>query len=615
MPVKSNAVSFMPEDPPSAEKLRDLLHRLHGFQPRPDQVEAIKTLAIDQRDLILIARTGWGKSMIFQSVPALRTGGIALLIMPLNLLEEDQAASIKKISGCVPCILNSKSNNAHVRQRIMNGEFTHILLGPEIALSDKFAELLRHREFHQRLVLVAIDELHVVQQWGGDWRKHYSRIGVLRHRIDKRVPWFGTSATLDPTMLQDVIQLAGFQDEVEVMKTTIDRPDISLSIRRIEHSIASFHDLSFLLDEAVTAPGQVSMSQIPKTIVYMDSIAQIEAAEFQMIEWLVRLGSQRALASAAIQAYHSQLADFDKRRISEDFCRPDRGQGGPAIHRIILATDAMGMGIDNPDIRRVIQWKQPSSMCTLFQRAGRAARGSGYMGDFLWLVDSWCFEPMENQADASRRAKLERVRRAQLDPGLRELINTRGCIRKCALNFFGESMTDCQRPGPLACCTGCSQVDILPRPRKQEQQLRKSKVPNWARLRARTDLIQWRKTRAAQLFHASFFQDEDAHEALMPTHLLDNLARDGYHIHTINDLRDRIGGSGFGWRDLEGRSSRPSGQLGLPRGSTSEPLQLLVQLKQETRDKPFNSSMQTGHSVRIEVSHRLRQVKKGKKGR
>ena len=90
MPVKSNAESFIPEDPPSAEKLRDLLHRLHGFQPRPDQVEAIKTLAIDQRDLILIARTGWGKSMIFQSVPALRTGGIALLIMPLNLLEEDQ---------------------------------------------------------------------------------------------------------------------------------------------------------------------------------------------------------------------------------------------------------------------------------------------------------------------------------------------------------------------------------------------------------------------------------------------------------------------------------------------------------------------------------------------
>ena len=134
------------------------------------------------------------------------------------------------------------------------------------------------------------------------------------------------------------------------------------------------------------------------------------------------------------------------------------------------------------------------------------------------------------------------MRRAQLDPGLRGLINTRGCIRKCALNFFGESKTDGQRPGLLPCCSGCSQVDIIPRPRKQEQQLRKSKIPSWARLRTRTDLIQWRKTRADQLFHTSFFQDEDAYEALMPTQVLDNLARDGYHIHTIDDLRDRIGG-------------------------------------------------------------------------
>jgi superfamily II DNA helicase RecQ len=70
-------------------------------------------------------------------------------------------------------------------------------MGPETALSDKFAELLECEEFQQRLVLVAIDEVHLVQQWGEKWREHYSRIEVLRHRIDKRVPWFATSATLD----------------------------------------------------------------------------------------------------------------------------------------------------------------------------------------------------------------------------------------------------------------------------------------------------------------------------------------------------------------------------------------------------------------------------------
>lgn len=99
MTAKSNAACFMPEDPPPAEKLRDLLHRLHGFRPRSDQLEAIKTLTIDRRDLILIARTGWGKSMIFQSVPALRRGGIALLIMPLNLLEEDQVGKTASVQN------------------------------------------------------------------------------------------------------------------------------------------------------------------------------------------------------------------------------------------------------------------------------------------------------------------------------------------------------------------------------------------------------------------------------------------------------------------------------------------------------------------------------------
>ena len=338
-------------------------------------------------------------------------------------------------------------------------------------------------------------------------------------------------------MLQDVIQLAGFQEDVEVIKTTVNRPDISLSIRRIKHSIASFHDLSFLVNEAASSPRAASTIRIPKTIVYIDSISQIEAAEHRIIEWLIKLGCHRSSASVAIQAYHSQWAEFDKRSISNDFRRSDRGAGVPASHRIILATDAMGMGVDNPDIRRVIQWRQPSSMCALFQRAGRAARGSEQTGEFLWLVDSWCFGPAGGQAIASGRAKLDMERRAQLNPGLWKLINTRGCIRRCALDFFGESMATYQPPEPLPCCSGCSEVDILPKPCMQVQQPRKSKVPNWARLRTRAGLIHWRKTKAEQLFPNSFFQAEDVQELLIPAHLLETLSKNGYHIHTLDHLR------------------------------------------------------------------------------
>ncbi|OXV05210.1 hypothetical protein Egran_07022, partial [Elaphomyces granulatus] len=273
---------------PVTEELHDLLCQLHGFHPRPEQVEAIKTLAIDQKDLILIARTGWGKSMIFQSIPALRKGGIALMLMPLNLLEEDQ--------GCAYMYL---AFTWDLSLTIL------VLMGPETALSDRFAELLECEEFQQRLVLVAIDEVHLVQQWGEKWREHYSRIEVLRHRIDKRVPWFATSATLDTATLKAVRESAGFQKNVKVIKTPIDRPDISLSIRRIQHTLKSFHDLKFLIDDAVTSSGEVDTSLIPKTIVYMETITEIVAAEDLMIKWLRHIGCEETSANMAVQAYHA----------------------------------------------------------------------------------------------------------------------------------------------------------------------------------------------------------------------------------------------------------------------------------------------------------------------
>ncbi|KAH6980520.1 hypothetical protein EDB80DRAFT_737743 [Ilyonectria destructans] len=106
-----------------------------GFRPRPGQVEAVYKLVVDQKDLVLIAPTGWGKSVVFQAVPALR-GGICIMIMPLTLLEEDQARSISKIPGCNPCILNATTNSPALLEDIRNGTYTHVLLGPELALSE-----------------------------------------------------------------------------------------------------------------------------------------------------------------------------------------------------------------------------------------------------------------------------------------------------------------------------------------------------------------------------------------------------------------------------------------------------------------------------------------------
>ena len=103
------------------------LKQVFGHTPRPEQLKAIQTLVIDRKDLILIAKTGFGKSLVFNSVPFIQ-GGVALIIMPLNAIEEGQTAALLQIKGhakCSPVILNGDSNTLELRADIQRGCYSH----------------------------------------------------------------------------------------------------------------------------------------------------------------------------------------------------------------------------------------------------------------------------------------------------------------------------------------------------------------------------------------------------------------------------------------------------------------------------------------------------------
>jgi superfamily II DNA helicase RecQ len=211
------------------------------------------------------------------------------------------------------------------------------------------------------------------------------------------VPWLGCSATLDPVTLAEVRDLSGFDPSVRIQRTSIDRPDITFAIRPIQHPINSFRDLEFLIEPVHAAVeqavkerrenkareafkgggGEVAAravlastrhqrkeagsdsraccKKIPKTIVYADSIKQIHKVVRVLTIMLIRAGCSKTAAINAIQAYHSELAESDKRRISTEFEKPDTESVlDSSMYRIIVATDAMGMGIDNPDIRLIV---------------------------------------------------------------------------------------------------------------------------------------------------------------------------------------------------------------------------------------------------------------------
>ncbi|OXV11684.1 hypothetical protein Egran_00557, partial [Elaphomyces granulatus] len=148
--------------------------------------------------------------------------------------------------GAKGLVINQDSNNQETRRRAASGEFTHVITSPEILNSRKFRrEVLQYEQFLSKLVLVAIDELHVAQQWA-TFREDYGQLHKVRARIPRSVPWFGTSATLDSHTLEAAKSAVGFENPI-MIRTSIDRPDIFYKLREFEVKPKSFEDLRFLL--------------------------------------------------------------------------------------------------------------------------------------------------------------------------------------------------------------------------------------------------------------------------------------------------------------------------------------------------------------------------------
>ncbi len=473
-------------------------------------------------------------------------------------------------------------------ERLINS----VLLSPEIALSHRFKnKVLQDQAFQQHLVLVAIDEVHVISEWGQHWRDSYSQLALLRDLIDRPVPWLGCSATLDPVMLAEVRELCGFDPLVRIQRTSINRPDIALEIRFTQHAVDSFRDLDSLIEPVKVAVertaeehcnslarealkgGDIAKARaiisaytsqeikqagsesraccrmIPKSVVYIDSITLVEKAAQVLIKKLIQVGCSKTSASDAIQAYHSELADFDKRSISAEFAKADAESVRESPrHRIILATDAMGMGIDNPDIRLIVQWKQPPSMCALWQRAGRAARSQGIDGKFVWMIEPWYFGDRLDPTVQVKKRTTERERRSVLPRGLWELINHPMCIRKGILEFFGDDLAPCLRPeaDPRLCCSRCAGTEKGPPASNAGQTVRVVQSQKHITAAVNSALIQWREAKAAAVLFSTVFSDLKA-QLILSDKAIFYISRAGATVDSIDTLATAANGR---WADL-----------------------------------------------------------------
>ncbi|PTX18499.1 ATP-dependent DNA helicase RecQ [Pontibacter mucosus] len=306
---------------------------------RPLQEDIVQSVLAGQDTLALLP-TGGGKSICFQ-VPAMALEGICLVITPLIALMKDQVENLKK-RGIPAVAVYSGMSRREIDIALDNcvyGEVKFLYLSPERLLTELFQERVKR----MKVGLLAVDEAHCISQWGYDFRPPYLQLAELREALPQ-VPVIALTATATEQVKQDIQEKLNFP-KPNVFQKSFARANLSYSCLPTEDKA------NRLLEILQRMPGQ--------SIVYMRSRRQtVEMAKF--------LQSRRISAAA----YHAGLK-FEERSAVQQRWVEDKV-------RVIVATNAFGMGIDKPDVRLVVHLDLPESLEAYYQEAGRAGRDELY---------------------------------------------------------------------------------------------------------------------------------------------------------------------------------------------------------------------------------------------
>src|SRR5690349_16762723 len=319
-------------------EIEELARDRLGFpRLRPGQLAAAQALA-GGRDALAVLPTGGGKSAIYELAGLLRAGP-TVVVSPLIALQDDQLAHLRA-AGLPAIVLNSQqSAGARAAALLASCDSgTFVFLAPEQLANSQTRETLRRAQPS----LFAVDEAHLVSQWGHDFRPDYMLLGAQSEAIGAPVR-VALTATAAPPVRQEIIRRLGLDDPVVVMGD-FDRPHLQLSA----HHVRTIPDKE---RELVAAAREFAGAGI----VYAATHAGAQRAHDAL-----------AAAGERVTLYHAGLSGRARQDAMTAFL------DGPA--RIIAATVAFGMGIDKPDVRWVLHFDPPPSPDAYYQEIGRAAR-------------------------------------------------------------------------------------------------------------------------------------------------------------------------------------------------------------------------------------------------
>lgn len=312
---------------------------------REGQWEAIASIILERSRLLVVQRTGWGKSIVyFLATRLLRDNhaGPTLLISPLLALMRNQIIAAERININAATINSSNPDEwEQINTQLQAGIIDILLISPERLANEDFRQKIL-LPISQRIGLFVVDEAHCISDWGHDFRPDYRRIVRVLQALPQTIPALATTATANNRVVHDIITQLGAN--LLVSRGTLTRKSLQLQTIKLPSPAAR---MAWLAEHLPNLPGS--------GIIYALTIKDTE----RVADWLNQQGIHA-------QAYHAKLT-HEQRLILEDQLLNNE-------IKALVATTALGMGFDKPDLGFVIHYQRPGSVVHYYQQVGRAGR-------------------------------------------------------------------------------------------------------------------------------------------------------------------------------------------------------------------------------------------------